>query len=98
MFEAFWTHTKISIIVLSIIIRKFTKKIFPITSFFPFFSENVSYPKASFLFFVFYLMSSTFDVEPKLMIPEAINNVCMPSLCFQEITFSSKLGDKISLV
>ena len=55
----FWTHTKIPVIALSIIVRKFTKKIFPFTSFFPFFSENFSYPKASFLLFVFFLTPST---------------------------------------
>ena len=38
---------------------KFTKKIFPFTSFFPFFSENFSYPKVSFLLFVFFLTPST---------------------------------------
>ena len=38
------------------------------------------------------------DVGPKLMIPEAVNDVCMPSLCFHERTFSSKFGDNISFV
>ena len=42
---------------------------------------------------VFYI-----DVEPKLMIPEAVNDVCMSSLCFYERIFSSKFGDNISLV
>ena len=27
------------------------------------------------------------NVEPKLMMPEAENDVCMPSLCFHEIIF-----------
>ena len=30
--------------------------------------------------------------------PEAGNDVCMPSLCFHENIFSSKVGDNISLV
>ena len=51
MFKVFWTHTKIPVIVLSIVIRKFTKKIFPFTLFFPFFSENFSYPKGFCFFF-----------------------------------------------
>ena len=58
-YGAFWTHTKIPVMVLSIIVRKFTKKIFPFTSFFPFFSETFSCPKASILFFVFFLTPST---------------------------------------
>ena len=56
-YSTFWAHEKI--IVLSIIIKKFTKKIFPFTSFFPFFSENFSYPKASVLLSVFFLTPST---------------------------------------
>ena len=32
------------------------------------------------------------------MMPEAVNEVCMPSLFFHEIIFSSKFGDNISLV
>ena len=36
------------------------------------------------------------DVEPKLMTPEAVNDVCMPSLCFYERIFSSRFGDNIS--
>ena len=32
------------------------------------------------------------------MMPGAVNNVCMPSLCFHERIFSSKFGDNISLV
>ena len=51
-YGTFWTNTEIPVIVLSIINRKFTKKFFPFTSFFPFFSENFSYPKVSFLLFV----------------------------------------------
>ena len=39
MFEAFWDHTKIPLIVLLIITRKFTKKKIPFTLFFPFSSE-----------------------------------------------------------
>ena len=77
---AFWTHTKIPVIVLSIIIRKFKKKIFPFTLFFPFFSENFSYPKASFLLFIFFLTHSKND---------DVNDVCMPSLCFHERIFTS---------
>ena len=42
---------------------------------------------------VFYI-----DVEPKLMMPDAVNDVFMPSLCFYERIFSSKFGDNISLV
>ena len=38
------------------------------------------------------------NVEPKLTMPEAVNDVCMPSLCFHERIFSSKFGDNISLV
>ena len=52
-YSTFWAHAKI--IVLSIIIKKFTKKIFPFTSFFPFFSENFSYPKIVFFAFCFLL-------------------------------------------
>ena len=94
-YGAFWTHTKIPVIVLSIIVRKFTEKIFPFTSFFPFFSENLSYPKIAFCFLpdVFYI-----DVEPKLMMPETVNDVCMSYLCFHERIFSSKFGDNISLM
>ena len=52
-------------------------------------------PLFCFLFFpdAFYI-----DVETKLMIPEAVNDVYLPSLCFHERIFSSKLGDNISLV
>ena len=57
-YGAFYTHTKIPVIVLSIIMRKFTKIFFPLTSFFPFFSENFSYAKTSFLLFVFFLAPS----------------------------------------
>ena len=32
------------------------------------------------------------------MMPEAVNDVCMPSVCFHERIFSSKFGDNISLV
>ena len=42
---------------------------------------------------VFYI-----DVEARLMMPEAVNDVFMPSLCFCERIFSSKFGDNISLV
>ena len=38
------------------------------------------------------------DVGPKLMIPVAVNDVCMPSLCFHERIFPSKFGDNISFV
>ena len=38
------------------------------------------------------------DVESKLMMPEAENDVCIPSLCFHERIFSFKFGDNISLV
>ena len=97
-YGAFWTHTKIPVIALLIILRKFTKKIFPFTSFFPFFSENVSYPKASFLLFFFLPDVFYINLEPKLMMPEAVNDVCMPSLCFHKRIFSSKFGDNVSLV
>ena len=52
-------------------------------------SENFSYPKAS--LFAFYFLPDAFyiDIEPKLMMPEAVNDVCIPSLCFHEIIFSS---------
>ena len=97
MFKAFWAHTKIPVIVLLITIRKFTKKIFPYTSFFPSFSEIILtqtvFLGLCFLPDVFYI-----DVEPKLMMPEAVNDVCMPSFCFYEKSFSSKFGDNISLV
>ena len=97
-YGVFWTHTKILVIVLSITVRKFTKKIFPFNSLFPFFSENFFLPKS--VFFVFCFLPDAFyiDVEPKLMMPEAVNDVCMPSLCFHEIIFSSKFSDNISLV
>ena len=49
-YGAFWTHTKIPVIVLSIIVRKFTQKIFPFTSLFPFFSENTEKRLFCFLF------------------------------------------------
>ena len=32
------------------------------------------------------------------MMPEAVDDVCMPPLCFHERFFSSKFGDNISLV
>ena len=32
------------------------------------------------------------------MMPEAVDGVCMPSICFHEKKFSSKFGDNISLV
>ena len=52
------------------------------------------------VFFIFYFLVEALyiDVEPKLMIPEAVNDVCMPSPCFHERIFSSKFGDNISLV
>ena len=52
MYEAFWTHTKIPAIGLSIIIRNFAKYIFPLfsqTFSFPF-SENFHYQKRLFCF------------------------------------------------
>ena len=87
MVEAFWTHTKILVIVLSIIIRKLTKNFFPFTSFFPFFSEIFFLPKSVFFASRFLPDAFYIDVEPKLMIPEAVNDVCMLSLCFHEIIF-----------
>ena len=52
------------------------------------------------LLFCFFFFSDAFyiDVETKLLMPEAVNDVYLPSLCFHEITFSSKLGDNISFV
>ena len=38
------------------------------------------------------------DVEPKLMMPEAVSDVCIPSPCLYERIFSSKFGDNICLV
>ena len=32
------------------------------------------------------------------MMPGAVNDVCMPTFCFYEIIFSSKIGDNNSLV
>ena len=32
------------------------------------------------------------------MMPEAVNDIYMPSLCFHERIFASKFGDNISLV
>ena len=60
--------------------------------------RNFSYPKAS--FFDFYFLPDAFyiDVELKLMIPEAVNDDCMPPLCFHEGIFSSKFGYNISLM
>ena len=57
-----------------------------------------SYPKGSFFLFVFFPDAFYIDVETKLMMPEAVNDVYLPSLCFHERIFSSKLGDNISLV
>ena len=48
--------------------------------------------------FLFFPDAFYIDVETKLMIPEAVNDVYLPSLCFHERIFSSKLGDNISLV
>ena len=95
MFEAFWAHSKIPVIVLLIIIRKFT--ISPFTSFFSFFISSFL-PKSVFFGFCFLPDAFYIDVEPKLMMSEAVNDVCMSSLCFQERSFSSKFGDNISLV
>ena len=49
--------------------------------------------------FCFFFFPEAFyiDVETKLMMPEAVNGVYLPSLYFHERIFSSKLGD-ISLV
>ena len=43
-------------------------------------SENFSYPKVSFLLFIFFLTHSKND---------DVNDVCMPSLCFHERIFTS---------
>ena len=90
MLEASWSHAKIPVIVLSIIIRKFMKRFSH--------SPRSFLPKS--VFFAFCFLSDAFyiDVEPKLMMSEAVNDVCMPSLCFHKIIFSSKFGDNISLV
>ena len=94
MFEAFWAHTKIPVIVLLIIIKKFTKKISPFTSFFPFFLSSFL-TKSVFFGFCFLPDAFYIDVEPKLMMSEAVNDVCMSSLCFHKRSFSSKFGDNI---
>ena len=41
------------------------------------------------VFFALYFLPDAFciDLEPKLMMPEAVNDVCMPSLCFHEREF-----------
>ena len=54
--------------------------------------------KSVFFTFCFLVEALYIDVEPKLMMPEAVNDVCIPSLCFHEIIFSSKFVDNISLV
>ena len=97
MFEAFWAHTKIPVIVLLIIIKKFTKKISPFTSFFPFFLSSFL-TKSVFFGFCFLPDAFYIDVEPKLMMSEPVNDVCMSSLCFHKRSFSSKFSDYISLV
>ena len=51
-------------------------------------SENFCYPEAYFFFFFFFPDAFYIGVEPKLMMPEAVNDVCMPSLCFHEKKFS----------
>ena len=73
-YGAFWTHTKMPVMVLSIIVRKFTKKIFPFTSFFPFFNKNFSYPKIVFFAFCFLLYRRTTKA----------NDVCMSSVFTKE--------------
>ena len=96
-YGAFWTHTKIPVIVLSITIRTFTKN-FPIHLVLSFLQCKFFLPKSVFFAFCFLPDAFYIDVEPKLMMPEAVNDVCMPSFCFYEKIFSSKFGDNISLV
>ena len=60
--------------------------------------KSVLTPKRVFLLFVFFPDAFYIDVETKLMMPEAVNDVYLPSLCFHERFFSCKLGDNISLV
>ena len=92
MFEAFWNHTKITVIVLLIINRKFTKKIFPFTSFFPFFSDNFSYPKASFRF-----LSSSWSLLHRRR--TKANDARSSERSLHAISlFSSNFGNNISLV
>ena len=54
--------------------------------------------KSVFLAFCFLPDAFYIDVEPKLMMPEAVNDVCMPSICFRERICFSKFGDNITLV
>ena len=44
------------------------------------FLSLVKIPKSAFFAFCFLLDAFCIDVEPKLMIPEAVSDVCMPSL------------------
>ena len=44
-------------------------------------------PKSVFFGFCFLPDAFYIDVGPKSMMPEAVNNVCMPSLCFHERIF-----------
>ena len=48
--------------------------------------------------FLFFPDAFYIDVETKIMMSAAVNNVYLPSLCSHERIFSSKLGDNISLV
>ena len=54
--------------------------------------------KSVFFIFCFLVEALYIDVEPKLMMSEAMNDVCIPCLCFHEIIYSSKFVDNISLV
>ena len=54
--------------------------------------------KSVFFIFCFLVEALYIDAEPKLMMSEAMNDVCIPCLCFHEIIYSSKFVDNISLV
>ena len=44
-------------------------------------------PKSVFFALYFLLDAFSIDLEPKLMMREAVNDMCMPSLCFHEREF-----------
>ena len=77
---------------------KVHEKDFPIHLVLSFLQRKFFLPKSVFFAFCFLPDAFYIDVETKLMMPEAVNDICMPSFCFHERIFSTKFGDNISLV
>ena len=78
--------------------QKFHEIDFPIHIVVSFLQWKLFLPKSVFFAFCFLPDAFYINVEPKLMMPEAVNDVCMPSPCFHERIFSSKFVNNISLV